>query len=118
MPLAITVIAIELGEDFDTISGTLTASGAYVTGGDTLDWTTVAGAQVGTRIFMPAALPGPVFIGSSDGYGMGYVAGTTLANGKVKMTSSSNTEISASAYPSGISGDTNIYFTAKFPSRQ
>lgn len=113
--LAITVAAIEEGIDFTTISGTLAVSGSYVTGGDTLDWTTVAGAQVGSRIFTPQSLPVAVLIGSSAGYGMGYVAGAALNNGKVKMTTPATTEISASAYPAGISGDTNIYFTAKFP---
>lgn len=116
MPLAITIAQIQEGLDGVEIFGTLVPSGAYPTGGDTLDWTSVIGVVTSNgRIFTPSALPVNVEISATGGDAFGYVAGTTLANGKVKINTASATELGAGAYPARISGDANIMFSAAFP---
>ena len=116
MPIAITLTQIQENNDSVSIIGTLAFSGAYTTGGDTLDFTTIAGnATSNGRIFTPAGLPVSCQINGSAGYSFGFVAGTALNNSKVKVLSSSATEVSASTYSTNISGDTNIYIEAQFP---
>ena len=110
MALAITVTDIDAGGDNIYVFGTLSASGSYSTGGDTLDFTTVA-SQIGA-----SQAPVQVWIGGTTGDAYAFVrAGSpTLANGKIKINTASNTELAASSYPSRITGDTSIQFEAVF----
>ena len=110
MALAINITSIDAGEDNLYIFGLLTASGSYTSGGDTLDLTTVAN-QIGA-----SQAPVQVWVGGSTGDNYGFVraATPTLANGKIKINTTSNTELGAGAYPARISGDPNIQIEAVF----
>jgi len=110
MALAINIVDIDLGGDNLYLIGTLTPSGSYSTGGDTLDFTTVA-SQLGA-----SQAPLQVWVGGTTGDSYSFVrAGSpTLANGKVKINTASNTELSSGAYPARITGDTNIQIEAVF----
>jgi hypothetical protein len=110
MALAITIIDIDSGENDLYVFGTLTASGSYTSGGDTLDFTTVAN-QIGA-----SQAPLQVWVGGSTGDSYGFVraASPTLANGKLKINTTSNAELAAGAYPARITGDANIQIEAVF----
>jgi hypothetical protein len=110
MALAITVTDVDAGSQNVSVLGTLAASGSYSTGGDTLDFT-AASTQVGV-----SQAPIQVWIGGSTGDAYAFIraASPTLANGKVKVNTASNTELGSGAYPSRITGDTNIQFEAIF----
>ena len=110
MALAINITSIETGEHNLYVFGTLTPSGNYSTGGDTLDFTTVAN-QIGA-----SQAPLQVWVGGTTGDAYAFVrAGSpTLANGKVKVNTASNTELASGAYPARITGDANIQIEAAF----
>ena len=110
MALAISITDVDAGGQNLCVFGTLTASGSYSTGGDTLDFTTVA-SQIGA-----SQAPLQVWIGGSTGDACTFIrtASPTLANGKVKINTASNTELGSGAYPARITGDTNIQFEAIF----
>jgi len=89
--------------------GTLTFSGSYTTGGDTLDFTTVADKLPSTQIIQ-------VFADSQNGNAGYYVpvAGSALNNWKLKCFSGGGTEISAGAYPGSVTSDiVQITITAR-----
>jgi len=110
MALAITITDVDAGGHNLCVFGTLAASGSYSTGGDTLDFSTVAG-QISS-----SQAPLQVWIGGSTGDACAFIraASPTLANGKVKINTASNTELASGAYPARITGDTNIQFQAIF----
>ena len=110
MALAINITNIDSGENDLYVFGTLTVSGSYTSGGDTLDFTTVAN-QIGA-----SQAPVQAWVGGSTGDNYGFVraASPTLANGKIKINTASNTELGAGAYPARITGDTNIQIEAVF----
>ena len=108
MPFAINIIDVDAAADNVYIFGTLTASGNYSSGGDTLDFTTVS-AQV------PASQePLQVWVGGSTGDAYSWIKGGALNNQKIKINTASNTELGAGAYPSRITGDASIQFEAVF----
>jgi len=108
MPLAITVIDVDAGADNIYIFGSLTASGNYSTGGDTLDFTTIAPQVAASQA------PVQVWVGGSTGDTFAWIAGTVLNNQKIKVNTASNTELASGAYPSRITGDASIKFEAVF----
>jgi hypothetical protein len=110
MALAITILNIDSGEGNLYVFATLTPSGSYSTGGDALDFTTVAN-QLGA-----SQAPTQVWVGGSTGDAYAFIrAGSpTLANGKIKINTASNTELASGAYPARITGDTNIQLEAVF----
>jgi hypothetical protein len=110
MALAITINDTDGGAQNLYVFGTLTASGNYATGGDTLDFTTVA-SQLGA-----SQAPIQLWVGGSTGDAYSFIraATPTLANGKLKVNTASNTELAAGAYPARITGDTNLVFEAVF----
>jgi hypothetical protein len=110
MALAINITNIDTGKNDFYIFGTLSASGSYASGGDTLDFTTVAN-QIGA-----SQAPVQVWVGGTTGdtYAFIRAASPTLANGKIKINTASNTELAAGAYPARITGDTNIQIEAVF----
>lgn len=73
--------------------GTLTFTGNYVVGGDTLDFTTVADKLPSTQIIQ-------AFADSQNGASGYYVpvAGTALNNWKLKAFTGGGTELTAAAY--------------------
>ena len=103
MPITITLQpnnADGSGSNFFYAIGTLTFSGNYPTGGDTLDFTQVADKLPSTQIIQ-------VFADSQNGNGGYYVPvqGSALNNWKLKCFSGGGTEVSAGAYPGSITGD-------------
>jgi len=80
--------------------GTLAFSGNYPTGGDTLDFTTVAAQLPSDQIIQ-------VFADSQNGNAGYYipVQGSALNNWKLKCFSGGGTEVTAGAYPSSITTD-------------
>ena len=78
----------------------LTFSGNYVTGGDTLDFTQVSNQ-------MPSDTIVQVFAESQNGNSGYYIPiqGTALNNWKLKAFVGGGTEISAGAYPAGVTSD-------------
>jgi hypothetical protein len=104
---------IEAGTNFFYVYGTVALTGSYSTGGDVLDLTALTYA-LGDYKVSGTKLPVQVSFVSKNGYGLGWVAGTTRANGKIFITTASNTQLSAGAYPAGLTGDV-ITFCAIFP---
>jgi hypothetical protein len=110
MALAITVTDVDAGSQNVSVFGTLTPSGSYTTGGDTLDFSPIS-TQCGV-----SQAPVEVWVGGAtgDAYAFLRAASPTLANGKVKINTASNVELSSGAYPSRITSDANIQFEAIF----
>jgi len=79
---------------------TLTFSGSYVSGGDTLDFTQVADK-------LPSDTIVQVFAESQNGNNGYYVPlqGTALNNWKLKAFVGGGTEIGAGAYPGTVTGE-------------
>ena len=103
MPITITLLPSNVdgsGSNFSYAIGTLTFSGNYPTGVDTLDFTTVADKMPSTQIVQ-------AFAESQNGNSGYYVAiaGSALNNWKLKAFTGGGTEISAGAYPASITGD-------------
>lgn len=78
----------------------LTFSGNYPTGGDTLDFTTVADKLPSTQVVQ-------AFAESQNGNSGYYAAvqGSALNNWKLKAFSGGGTEITAGAYPASVTSD-------------
>jgi hypothetical protein len=94
------------------VAGVITASGSYTTGGDTLD--------LSNQSYIPSSqLPKQVSIFTQTGqvFNYAFIRGTTLANSKVKIYGAGGTELTAGAYPAGITGDV-IAFSAVYPKLQ
>jgi hypothetical protein len=79
---------------------TLTFTGSYPTGGDTLDFTTVADKLPSTQIIQ-------AFAESQNGNSGYYIAvqGSAMNNWKLKAFSGGGTEITAGAYPASVTTD-------------
>jgi len=112
--MAITITLLPSNEDgsgsnlFYAI-GTLAFSGSYPTGGDTLDFTTVADK-------LPSGQLIQVFADSQNGNGGYYVPvqGSALNNWKLKAFTGGGTELSAGAYPGSVTSDiVQITITAR-----
>ena len=113
--ITINLTQIQEGIDGVEIFGTLTLSGAYPAGGDVIDWTTIAGVSTPNgRTFTPSSVPIAAWAQGTTGDDYGYVAGTTLQNGKFKINTTSATELGAGAYNARFTGDLNIFFNAAF----
>jgi len=103
MPIAISLLSGNVdgsASNFVYAVATLTFSGSYPTGGDTLDFTTVADKLPSTQIVQ-------VFAESQNGNSGYYipVQGTALNNWKLKAFVGGGTEIGAGAYPGTVTGD-------------
>jgi hypothetical protein len=112
MPITITLLPSNLdgsGSNLLYAIGTLAFSGNYPTGGDTLDFTQVADKLPSTQIVQ-------AFADSQNGNAGYYVpvAGTALNNWKLKAFTGGGTEVSAGAYPAGVTSDiVQIAITAR-----
>lgn len=97
---------------FIFVCGRFGFSGNYVTGGDLLDWTTVAGLPIASSICLQ------VFV-DWQALGNGYFPignfATALNAWKLKLQAvgTFNTELAAAPYPAGITNDT-VFFQATF----
>ena len=103
MPITITIQPNNIdgsGSNFFYALGMLAFSGNYTTGGDTLDFTTVADKLPSTQIIQ-------AFADSQNGNAGYYVAvqGTALNNWKLKAFTGGGAEIGAGAYPASVTSD-------------
>ncbi len=87
--------------NFINVSGTLTFSGSYATGGDTLDFTPVM------SLIPTSQAPIQIFAQSQNGSFNAYVPvqGSSFNNWKLKIAAPGGTEIAAGAYPASVTGD-------------
>jgi hypothetical protein len=108
MALTMTIVSVDSSNDNVYVLGMLSASGNYSTGGDTLDFTTVAP-------LLPATQPPmQIWAGGSTGDDYAWIYGNALNNQKLKILTASGTELASGAYPGRITGDTSIQFEAVF----
>src|SRR5437879_12557992 len=103
MPITISLTPLNVdssASNFVYAIATLTFSGSYPTGGDTLDFTTVADKLPSTQIIQ-------AFAESQNGNSGYYipVQGSALNNWKLKCFLGGGTEITAGAYPSSVTSD-------------
>jgi len=103
MPITISLTPLNVdgsASNFVYAIAALTFSGNYSTGGDTLDFTTVADKLPSTQIIQ-------AFAESQNGNGGYYipVQGSALNNWKLKAFAAGGTEISAGAYPASVTSD-------------
>jgi len=115
MAIVVTVSRVDQGLNSTYIYGTLTFSGSYVAGGDTLNLAGLSGP--GGQIINVATLPHSVAIWGATGFGYGVPAALstfTLSTIKVKISTASATELAAGAYPVGVTGD-QVFFELAFP---
>jgi len=102
MAAALTLTAFGPGtcdvtEKVKIFRGTVALTGSYTASGDTLSLVACAGV---------GKVPIQVTLQSKNGYGIFYVPGTTIANGLLYITTASATELAATTYPAGLTGDT------------
>ena len=103
MPITITLLPSNedgSGSNLFYAIGTLSFSGSYPTGGDTLDFTTVSSALPSDQIIQ-------VFADSQNGNSGYYVPvqGSALNNWKLKAFTGGGAELTAGAYPSSVTSD-------------
>ena len=103
MPITISLTPLNVdgsASNFTYAIATLTFTGTYPTGGDTLDFTQVTDKIPSTQIVQ-------VFAESQNGNSGYYVpiAGTGLNNWKLKAFVGGGTEVAAGAYPAGVTTD-------------
>ena len=103
MPITISLTPLNVdssASNFVYAIATLTFSGSYPTGGDTLDFTTVADKLPTTQIIQ-------AFAESQNGNGGYYVAisGSGMNNWKLKAFTGGGAEVSAGAYPASVTTD-------------
>jgi hypothetical protein len=116
MAITISVQNVDASGVVTWVTGTITFSGNYVTGGDSLDWTTAI-EQIGQsgQTLDAASPPQQVMFDSQNGNAGYYVAvqGSALNNWKVKCFVGGGAEVGAGAYPSSVTADV-IVFQAQF----
>lgn len=105
MALAVAVKVVDITRRRKVVRVTITPSGSYTTGGDILNLTGMSNPNWLVGAFMAALPNDSALCNSPNGYNAEFIPGTTLANGKMKFFSSSGTEIAATTYPAGLSGD-------------
>ena len=103
MPITISLTPLNVdssASNFVYAIASLTFSGSYPTGGDTLDFTTVADKLPSTQIVQ-------AFAESQNGNSGYYVPvqGSALNNWKLKAFVGGGTEVAAGAYPAGVTSD-------------
>ena len=103
MPITISLAPTNVdssASNFVYAIATLTFSGNYPTGGDTLDFTQVADKLPSTQVIQ-------AFAESQNGNSGYYVAiaGSALNNWKLKCFNGGGTEITAGAYPASVTND-------------
>jgi hypothetical protein len=92
------------------VSGTVTATGSYVTSGDTLDL-----SQVPVIASTQPPIQGTAWMDGLAGYDYVFYPGATLNANKVKIFAQGTAagpfpELAAGTYPSGITGDTITFY--------
>ena len=103
MPITITLLPSNedgSGSNLFYAIGTLSFSGSYPTGGDTLDFTTVASVLPSDQVIQ-------VFADSQNGNSMYYVPvqGSALNTWKLKAFTGGGAELTTGAYPTSVTTD-------------
>lgn len=98
------------------VAGTISASGSYTTGGDTLDLTSVGALGIPTT---QPPIQGTAWMDGLAGYDYVFAPGTAINANKVKIFQQGSAagafvELASGAYPAAITGDT-ITFYGIFP---
>jgi len=110
--MALTFSLVDTWDDGKRIhvSGTVTASGNYVTGGDSLDLSEfpIVGAT-------QAPIQGTAWVDGLSGYDYVFSPGSAMNNGSVKIFQQGSSagafpELAAGAYPSPITSDTITFY--------
>lgn len=114
MAVALSILDIDNSGKTTYVTCLATFSGSYTTGGDTVDLTTIIGKGYLGKVFVAGKSPLYGWAVGTTGDAYAIIPGTTLANGKVKINTASNTELSQAGYPPRITGDANIYFGFAF----
>ena len=82
-----------------------TASGNYVTGGDTVNLqaiTPALGQAADATVGYPGTIKHSEVCNNPDGYTSNLIPGATLATWKLQVFASDGTELAAGAYPAGV----------------
>ena len=114
MAVALTVLDIDNSGKTTYLTCKATLSGNYSTGGDTVDLTTVVNKEYLGKVFVAAKSPLYGWAACSTGASMAIILGTTMANGKLKINTASNTELAAGAYAAQFTGDASIFLGFAF----
>lgn len=110
--MALTFSLVDTWDDGKRIhvSGTITASGNYVTSGDTLDL-----SQFPIIAATQAPIQGTAWTDGLSGYDYVFYPGSAMNNGKVKIfqqgaSAGAFPELASGAYPSSIASDTITFY--------
>jgi hypothetical protein len=110
--MALTFTLVDTWDDGQRIhmAGTVTASGNYSTGGDTLDL-----SKAPTLASTQAPIQGTGWMDGLAGYDYVFAPGAALNSGKVKIfqqaaTAGAFPELAAGAYPAAITSDTITFY--------
>ena len=121
MALAITITSVTGRQGVAEVSGKITASGNYTTGGDTLDFTkaTQDAKFSGISAFIPSSQPPTqLSVWSANGQITNQYApiiGSAQNNSKLFVGGATfGTQLAAGAYPVAVTGDV-IEFYSEFP---
>jgi hypothetical protein len=85
------------------VLGQLVFSGTYPAGGEPFDASQFFQDKSAPKVAIAMSFAG------ANGYSYGFVPGATISTAKIKISTSSATELGAGAYPAGVTGDT-VYF--------
>lgn len=102
------------------VYGTITPSGSYATGGDTLNfasgtWPIGQGPIPSNSVpVLVSIMSQPATGGTVSGYVYGYATGTDMTNGKFQLFQSAGSaaplaQVGAGAYPAGVTGDVIVF---------
>jgi hypothetical protein len=122
MAISVSIQTVDAFDNCVVVSGKLLATGSYVTGGDTVNFTTAVQDPLfqGLQPSIPSSQPPSQFLVQSQGGNLvntySAIIGTQQTNCKLKVSAASTfgTEFSAGAYSAAILAD-NIGFSAVFP---
>lgn len=110
--MALTFTLVDTWDDGQRIhmAGTVTASGNYSTGGDTLDL-----SKAPILASTQAPIQGTAWMDGLAGYDYVFAPGAALNSGKVKIfqqaaTAGAFPELAAGAYPAAITSDTITFY--------
>jgi hypothetical protein len=109
MPVALKLLGVKTDTGQMRAQVQFTLSGVYPAGGDIVDLTTLIGQGAGSSYVFVANNP-PLYgvAQGSTGDDYNFIPGTQLNNGKLKVNTSSNTELSG-AYPARILADVSLF---------
>lgn len=104
---------LETGQADQTTWWTVVLTGSYTSGGDTLDLSAYPTQSAQIPIFAIFS-EAPTASVAPSGYNFYYQPGTTPADGKIRITSTGGTELTATTYPAALLAAL-IVLEVKFP---